>query len=104
MGADVGSFSAASSSTGKGESLKDTIRNISSMKIDMVGVRHSSPGVPAFLTRLVDAPSINAGDGADEHPTQALLNIFPMGRIYPDLTGKVVAIIGGVGDSRVARS
>src|SRR5690625_6976523 len=93
MGADVGSFSAASSSTGKGESLKDTIRNISSMKIDMVVVRHSSPRVPAFLTRLVDASIINAGDGAHDHPTQALLDMFTMRQIYPDLTRKRVAII-----------
>jgi len=104
MGADVVNFSADSSSTGKGESLKDTIRNISSMKIDMVVVRHSSPGVPAFLTRLVDASIINAGDGAHEHPTQALLDMFTMRQIYPDLTGKRVAIIGDIAHSRVVRS
>jgi aspartate carbamoyltransferase catalytic subunit len=83
MGADVVNFSANTSSTQKGESLKDTIRNISSMKIDMVVVRHESPGVPYFLTRQVDAAIINAGDGAHEHPTQALLDMFTMQQIYP---------------------
>src|SRR5680860_715087 len=69
MGADVVNFSASSSSVKKGESLKDTIQNISSMKIDMVVVRHESPGVPHFLSQVVDAAIINAGDGAHEHPT-----------------------------------
>lgn len=104
MGADVVNFSTNSSSTKKGESLKDTIRNISSMKIDMVVVRHESPGVPHFLTRLVDAAIINAGDGAHEHPTQALLDMFTMQQIYPDLTGKKIAIIGDISHSRVVRS
>jgi len=104
MGADVVNFSTSTSSTKKGESLKDTIRNISSMKIDMVVVRHESPGVPHFLTRLVDAAIINAGDGAHEHPTQALLDMFTMQEIYPDLTGKKIAIIGDISHSRVVRS
>ncbi len=104
MGADVVNFSAGTSSTRKGESLKDTIRNISSMKIDMVVVRHESPGVPHFLTRCVDAAIINAGDGAHEHPTQALLDMFTMQQIYPDLKGKKVAIIGDISHSRVVRS
>lgn len=104
MGADVVSFSTNSSSVNKGESLKDTIRNISSMKIDMVVVRHESPGVPHFLTRCVDAAIINAGDGAHEHPTQALLDMFTMQQIYPDLTGKNIAIIGDIDHSRVVRS
>lgn len=104
MGADVVNFSASTSSTRKGESLKDTIRNISSMKIDMVVVRHESPGVPHFLTRCVDAAIINAGDGAHEHPTQALLDMFTMHQIYPDLKGKRIAIIGDVDHSRVVRS
>lgn len=104
MGADVVNFSKNTSSTKKGESLKDTIRNISSMKIDMVVVRHESPGVPYFLTRLVDAAIINAGDGAHEHPTQALLDMFTMQQIYPDLTGKKIAIIGDITHSRVVRS
>lgn len=104
MGADVVNFSTSSSSTKKGESLKDTIRNISSMKIDMVVVRHESPGVPHFLTKCVDAAILNAGDGAHEHPTQALLDMFTMQNIHPDLTGKKIAIIGDISHSRVVRS
>lgn len=104
MGADVVNFSSGTSSTKKGESLKDTIRNISSMKIDMVVARHESPGVPHFLTRCVDASIINAGDGAHEHPTQALLDMFTMQQIYPDLQDKKIAIIGDISHSRVVRS
>lgn len=104
MGADVVNFSKGTSSTKKGESLKDTIRNISSMKIDMVVSRHESPGVPQFLTRCVDAAIINAGDGAHEHPTQALLDLFTMQQTFPDLAGKKVAIIGDISHSRVVRS
>lgn len=104
MGADVVNFSAGTSSTIKGESLKDTIRNISSMKIDMVVVRHESPGVPHFLTQCVDASIINAGDGAHEHPTQALLDMFTIQQFYPDLKGRKIAIIGDISHSRVVRS
>lgn len=104
MGADVVNFSTGSSSTKKGESLKDTIRNISSMKIDMVVVRHESPGVPHFLTRCVDAAILNAGDGAHEHPTQALLDMFTMRTLHPVLKGKKIAIIGDIAHSRVVRS
>jgi len=104
MSADVVNFSASTSSTKKGESLKDTIRNISSMKIDMVVVRHESPGVPHFLTRCVDATIVNAGDGAHEHPTQALLDMFTMQQVYPSLTGRKIAIIGDIAHSRVVRS
>ncbi len=104
MGADVVNFSTGSSSTKKGESLKDTIRNISSMKIDMVVVRHESPGVPHFLTKCVDAAIINAGDGAHEHPTQALLDLFTMQTLHKNLKGKKIAIIGDISHSRVVRS
>ncbi|MBO6573229.1 aspartate carbamoyltransferase catalytic subunit [bacterium] len=104
MGADVVNFSASTSSTKKGESLKDTIQNISSMKIDMVVVRHESPGVPHFLTQCVDAAILNAGDGAHEHPTQALLDMFTMQQIHPDLKGTKIAIIGDIAYSRVVRS
>lgn len=104
MGADVVNFSASTSSTKKGESLKDTIQNISSMKIDMVVVRHKSPGVPHFLTQCVDAAILNAGDGAHEHPTQALLDMFTMQQIHPNLEGRKVAIIGDISHSRVVRS
>lgn len=104
MGADVVNFSASTSSTKKGESLKDTIQNISSMKIDMVVVRHESPGVPHFLTQCVDAAILNAGDGAHEHPTQALLDMFTMQQIHPELKGRKIAIIGDIAYSRVVRS
>ena len=104
MGADVVNFSASNSSAKKGESLKDTIQNISSMKIDMVVVRHESPGVPHFLTQCVDAAILNAGDGAHEHPTQALLDMFTMQQIHPELKGKKIAIIGDISHSRVVRS
>ncbi len=104
MGADVVNFSTSSSSTKKGESLKDTIRNIESMKIDMVVVRHKSPGVPHYLTRCVSASIINAGDGAHEHPTQALLDMFTMRQYYDSLKGLKVAIIGDITHSRVVRS
>ena len=104
MGADVVNFSKSTSSVKKGETLKDTIRNISSMKIDMVVVRHESPGVPHFLTRCVDAAIINAGDGSHEHPTQALLDMYSMRELHPDLEGKKIAIIGDIAHSRVVRS
>jgi aspartate carbamoyltransferase catalytic subunit len=107
MSADVVNFSASASSTKKGESLKDTIRNLESMKIDMVVVRHESPGVPHFLTRCVDAGIINAGDGAHEHPTQALLDMFTIREHFPGydgLDGLKIAIIGDIAHSRVVRS
>lgn len=104
MGADVVNFSRGTSSTRKGESLKDTIRNISSMKIDMVVVRHESPGVPHFLTNCVDAAILNAGDGAHEHPTQALLDMFTIQQELGAVKGKKIAIIGDIAHSRVVRS
>ncbi len=104
MGADVVNFSSSSSSVNKGESLKDTIRNIESMKIDMVVVRHESPGVPQFLMRCVDAAIINAGDGAHEHPTQALLDMFSMQQVKGRIEGLKVVIIGDILHSRVVRS
>lgn len=104
MGADVVNFSASTSSTKKGESLKDTIQNISSMKIDMVVVRHKSPGVPHFLTQCVEAAILNAGDGAHQHPTQALLDMFTMQQELGDLQGRKIAIIGDISHSRVVRS
>jgi aspartate carbamoyltransferase catalytic subunit len=104
MGADVVNFSASSSSTKKGESLKDTIQNIESMKIDMVVVRHESPGAAHFLARVVDANIINAGDGAHEHPTQALLDMYSMRKQFGRLEGLKVAIIGDILHSRVVRS
>ncbi len=104
MGADVLNFSSSSSSVQKGESLKDTIRNIESMKIDMVVVRHPSPGAPHFISRCVDAAILNAGDGAHEHPTQALLDIFSIREKTGRLKGLKVVIIGDITHSRVVRS
>ncbi|MCH8494635.1 MAG: aspartate carbamoyltransferase catalytic subunit [Balneolales bacterium] len=104
MGADVVNFSASSSSTKKGESLKDTIQNIESMKIDMVVVRHESPGAAHFLARVIDANIINAGDGAHEHPTQALLDMYSMRQKFGRIKGLKVAIIGDILHSRVVRS
>ncbi len=104
MGADVVNFSTSSSSTKKGETLRDTIQNIESMKINMVVVRHESPGVPHYLTRCVSASIINAGDGAHEHPTQGLLDMFTMRQHFDTLEGLKVAIIGDITYSRVVRS
>lgn len=104
MGADVLNFSSSSSSVQKGESLKDTIRNIESMKIDMVVVRHPSPGAPHFIARCVDAAILNAGDGAHEHPTQALLDLFSIRQKIGRLQGLKVVIIGDITHSRVVRS
>ncbi|MEX0680682.1 MAG: aspartate carbamoyltransferase catalytic subunit [Balneolales bacterium] len=104
MGADVVNFSSGSSSVSKGESLKDTIRNIESMKIDMVVVRHPSPGAAHFISRCVDAAILNAGDGAHEHPTQALLDIFSIRQKIGRLKGLKIVIIGDITHSRVVRS
>ena len=104
MGADVVNFSSSSSSVQKGESLKDTIRNIESMKIDMVVVRHPSPGASHFISRCVDAAILNAGDGAHEHPTQALLDIFSIREKLGRLQGLKIVIIGDITHSRVVRS
>lgn len=97
-------FSASTSSVNKGETLRDTIRNIEAMKIDMVVVRHASAGVPLFLTKCTDAVIINAGDGLHEHPTQALLDMMTIRQKLGKLEGLKVAIIGDVFHSRVARS
>ena len=104
LSADSVNFTTSSSSVKKGETLKDTIRNIAAMKIDMVVVRHQSAGVPLFLTRCVDAAIINAGDGAHEHPTQALLDMFTLREKFGRLEGLRVAIIGDISHSRVAGS
>ncbi|MFP4012508.1 MAG: aspartate carbamoyltransferase catalytic subunit [Chitinispirillaceae bacterium] len=97
-------FSTSTSSVNKGETLKDTIRNIEAMKIDMVVVRHSAAGVPYFLTKCTDAVIVNAGDGLHEHPTQALLDIMTIRQKMGRLEGLKVAIIGDIFHSRVARS
>lgn len=97
-------FSASTSSVQKGESLKDTVRNIAAMKIDMIVVRHGAAGVPYFLTQCTDAVIVNAGDGLHEHPTQALLDMMTIRRHFGRLEGMKVAIIGDIWHSRVARS
>ncbi len=104
LSADTVNFSASGSSVVKGETLKDTAQNIEAMKIDMVVIRHKSPGAPHFLTRCVDAVVINAGDGAHEHPTQALLDLLTLTDIHPSLEGRHIAIVGDITHSRVARS
>ena len=98
LSADVISFSAAQSSVKKGETLIDTVNNILSMKVDMVVMRHSNPGAAYFLSKNVKASIINAGDGAHEHPTQALLDAFSIRRKFGTLEGVKVAIIGDILD------
>lgn len=104
LSADVISFSAAQSSVKKGETLIDTVNNILSMKVDMVVMRHSSVGAAEFLSKHVKASIINAGDGAHEHPTQALLDSFTIREKLGDVGGKKVVIVGDILHSRVALS
>ncbi|MFM1829543.1 MAG: hypothetical protein RLZZ605_1078 [Bacteroidota bacterium] len=104
LSADTVNFSAAGSSVSKGETLIDTVNNILSMKVDMVVMRHSASGAPHFLSQHIDASIINAGDGTNEHPTQALLDAFSMREQLGDLKGKKIAIIGDILHSRVALS
>jgi len=104
LSADVINFSASSSSVKKGETLIDTVNNILAMKVDMVVMRHSSAGAAEFLSRKVNAKIVNAGDGAHEHPTQALLDAFSMQEKLGDLKGRKIAIIGDILHSRVALS
>ncbi|RBA28660.1 aspartate carbamoyltransferase catalytic subunit [Flavobacterium tibetense] len=104
LSADVISFSAAQSSVKKGETLVDTVNNILSMKVDMVVMRHSSPGAAHFLSENVKASIVNAGDGAHEHPTQALLDSFTIREKLGDVGGKKIVIVGDILHSRVALS
>ena len=105
LSADTLNFSAAGSSVKKGETLLDTVNNILAMKVDMIVMRHASPGAPHFLAKHIKANIVNAGDGTHEHPTQALLDSFSMReKLGADLTGKKVAIIGDILHSRVALS
>ncbi len=104
LSADTVSFSAATSSVKKGETLIDTVNNILAMKVDMVVMRHPNPGACIFLSRHIKASIVNAGDGAHEHPTQALLDAFSIREKLGDLAGKKVAIIGDILHSRVALS
>jgi aspartate carbamoyltransferase catalytic subunit len=104
LSADVISFDAAASSTQKGETLRDTAQNIQALNADMIVLRHGASGSPLYLSRLLDIPVINAGDGAHEHPTQGLLDTFTMLEHFGSLKGRKVVILGDVLFSRVARS
>lgn len=104
LSADVVNIAAAGSSVAKGESLKDTGMTLEAMGPDIVVIRHPSPGAPAFLANLLSASIINAGDGAHEHPTQALLDLFTIRERKKRLEGLKVAIVGDIAHSRVARS
>ncbi|PHR47780.1 MAG: aspartate carbamoyltransferase [Fluviicola sp.] len=104
LSADVVNFSASSSSVSKGESLIDTVNNILSMKVDMVVMRHPSPGAAKFLSERINARVINAGDGTHEHPTQALLDTYSIRERLGSVEGKKVVIVGDIIHSRVALS
>ena len=104
LSADVISFDAAASSTTKGETLRDTAQNIQALNADLIVLRHSAAGSPLYLSRLLNIPVINAGDGAHEHPTQALLDTFTMKEHLGSLKGRKVVILGDILFSRVARS
>ncbi|WP_428654020.1 aspartate carbamoyltransferase catalytic subunit [Runella sp.] len=104
LSADVVNFSASGSSVKKGETLLDTVNNILAMKVDMIVMRHSSPGAPHYLAQRIPANVVNAGDGTHEHPTQALLDAFSIREKIGDLAGKKIAIIGDILHSRVALS
>jgi aspartate carbamoyltransferase catalytic subunit len=104
LSADTINFAASGSSVSKGETLIDTVNNILAMKVDMVVMRHSASGAPWFLADHIDASIINAGDGTNEHPTQALLDAFSIRERLGDVKGKRVTIIGDIMHSRVALS
>jgi aspartate carbamoyltransferase catalytic subunit len=104
LSADVISFSTAQSSVKKGETLIDTVNNILSMKVDMIVMRHANPGAAFFLSQNVKASIINAGDGAHEHPTQALLDSYSIKERLGEVGGKKVIIVGDILHSRVALS
>lgn len=104
LSADVVSITAAASSIVKGETLRDTAQNIQALNADLMVIRHAAPGAAAYLSRILDIPVINGGDGAHEHPTQALLDCFTMREHLGDLEGKKITILGDILFSRVARS
>ena len=104
LGADTINFTTSSSSVSKGETLLDTVNNILSMKVDMVVMRHSASGAPHFLAKHIPVAIVNAGDGINEHPTQALLDAFSIESAVGSLGGKKIAIIGDILHSRVALS
>jgi len=104
LSADSINFTASASSVSKGETLLDTVNNILSMKVDMVVMRHSASGAPHFLAKHIPAAIINAGDGINEHPTQALLDAFSIREKHGDVKGKKIVIVGDILHSRVALS
>ncbi|MDF2519207.1 MAG: aspartate carbamoyltransferase [Sphingobacterium sp.] len=104
LSADIVNFAASSSSVSKGETLIDTVNNILAMKVDMIVMRHPYAGAGVFLSKHVDAQIVNAGDGAHEHPTQALLDSFSIRERFGDVAGRKVAIVGDITHSRVALS
>ncbi|MFH0736857.1 MAG: aspartate carbamoyltransferase catalytic subunit [bacterium] len=104
LSADAINFATSNSSTKKGETFKDTIRNIEAMKVDMIVIRHESAGVPQFLTRISNSNIINAGDGLHEHPTQALLDMYSIKEKLGKIEGLKVCIVGDISHSRVALS
>ncbi len=104
LSADVINFSASQSSVKKGETLIDTVNNILAMKVDMVVMRHPNPGAGVFLSKHINASIINAGDGAHEHPTQALLDCYSIQEKLGEITGKNILIVGDILHSRVALS
>jgi aspartate carbamoyltransferase catalytic subunit len=104
LSADTINISTSSSSAVKGETLKDTGRNLQSMRPDFIVIRHSMPGAPHMLSQILDASIINAGDGSHEHPTQALLDLFTMREKKETIDGLKIAIVGDIAHSRVARS
>jgi len=104
LSADVVNFSSSISSVKKGETLLDTVNNILSMKVDMIVIRHSSPGAPHFLAKHVNSKIVNAGDGTHEHPTQALLDTYSIRERLGSIEGKKVVIVGDILHSRVALS
>ncbi len=104
LSADAINFSVSGSSVSKGETFKDTIKNIEAMKVDMVVVRHSAAGTPLYLTKISSSNIINAGDGTHEHPTQALLDMYSIRQKLGRLEGLKVCIVGDIAHSRVALS
>ncbi len=104
LSADTINFTTSTSSAKKGETFKDTVRNIEAMKVDMIVVRHASAGVPQFLTKISKANIINAGDGAHEHPTQGLLDMYSIREKFGKLEGLKVCIVCDISHSRVALS
>jgi len=104
LSADVLEFSASGSSVSKGETLRDTARNIEAMGVDIVIIRHAAAGTPLYLTQCINCSVVNAGDGSHEHPTQGLLDIFTIRETKKRIEGLKVAIVGDIAHSRVARS